>query len=90
MAMKLAKMSTKPFVVTGKLTDEHTVTLDEALPLSPTRVRLVLEPLSPEPRRPYREVMADIRRRQCARGHRPPSREEVDSYLRVERESWGD
>ena len=84
------KRETKPFVVTGKLTDEHTVMLDEALPLSPTRVRLVLEPLSPESRRPYREVMADIRRRQKARGHLPPSREEVDGYLRAERESWGE
>ncbi len=36
------------YVVTGTLTDEHTVTLDEALPLAPTRVRVVVEPVPSE------------------------------------------
>ena len=33
------------YIVTGTLTNERTVTLDEALPLPVTRVRLVIEPL---------------------------------------------
>jgi hypothetical protein len=78
------------YIVTGTLTDAHTVTLDEALPLTPTKVRLVVEPLPSVSQRPYQEVMAKIRQRQQARGHQPPTPEEVDSYIRAERESWGE
>ena len=42
----------------------------------------------PKPQRPYQEVIAEIRSRQHARGHQPPRREEVDTYLQAERESW--
>lgn len=77
-------------IVTGTLTDVQTVSLDEALPLTPTKVRLVVEPLfSASPRR-YQEVIAEIRERQRARGHRPPTREEIDAYLQAERDSWGE
>ena len=78
------------YIVMGTLTDAHTVTLDETLPLAPTKVRLVVEPLSPVCQPPYQEVIAEIRKRQRARGHQPPTREEVDSYLRAERDSWGE
>ena len=78
------------FIVTGTLTDDQTVKLDEAVPLSSGRVRLVVEPLAPKPRRPYLEVMEEIRQSQKARGHVPSSREEIDEYLKAERESWGD
>ena len=33
------------YIVTGTLTDQNTVTLDEALPLTPMKVRLAVEPL---------------------------------------------
>jgi hypothetical protein len=79
----------KPYVLTGTLKDEQTVTLDEALPLKTGRVLLTLEPLRPESRKPYQEVLAGIRRRQLARGHQPRTREEVDAWLSAERESWG-
>ena len=77
------------YVVMGTLTDYHTVELDEALPLPPMKVRLVVEPLRPVSQRSYLEVIARIRQRQQARSHQPPTREEVDSYLRAERDSWG-
>ncbi len=80
----------KPYILTGTLKDEQTVTLDEALPLKSGRVRLTLELLRPEPPKAYREVLAAIRQRQLARGHQPPTREEVDAYLKSERESWGE
>lgn len=76
------------YAVMGTLTDDHTVTLDEALPLSSTRVRVMVEPLRQPVRRMYLEVMAEIRQRQLARGHQPPTREEVDVYLAAERDSW--
>ena len=78
----------KVYIVTGTLTDVHTVTLDEALPLKPAKVRLVVEPLDGEVQQPYQEVIAEIRQRQQARGYQPPIQEEVDTYLRAERDSW--
>lgn len=78
----------KVYIVTGTLTDDHTVTLDEALPLKAARVRLVVEPLDGESQQPYQEVMGEIRRRQKARGYRPAIRQEVDAYLQTERDSW--
>jgi hypothetical protein len=75
------------YIVTGTLIDGNTVKLDETLPLPPNRVRLVVEPLAP-PVDSYQEVMAAIRERQRQRGHRPPTRAEVDAYLEAERESW--
>ena len=79
----------KPYVLTGTLRDELTVALDEALPLKFGKVRLTLEAVGPEPQKHYQEVLADIRRRQRARGHQPRTREEVDAGLASERESWG-
>jgi hypothetical protein len=79
----------KAYVLTGTLKDEQTVTLDKALLLSSGRFRLTLEPLEPELRKSYLEVVAGIRQRQSARGHQPLTREEVDAYLNAERESWG-
>jgi hypothetical protein len=76
------------YIVTGTLTDERTVALDEALPLTSTKVRLVVEPLSPASQSPYHETVAEIRKRQRARGYQPPTKEEVDAYLRAERDSW--
>jgi hypothetical protein len=76
------------FTVTGTLTNARTVTLDEGLPLAPTRVRVVVEPLSSPPTRPYHDVVAEIRARQERRGHQPPSRAEVDAALEQERASW--
>jgi hypothetical protein len=76
------------YIVTGTLADSQTVRLDEALPLTSTRVRLVVEPIASVSAERYREVMADIRQRQQARGHQPANRAQVDSYVRSEREDW--
>ena len=78
------------YVVTGTLTDSRTVTLDEALPLGATKVRLVVEPLGPVAPCPLPEVMAAIRERQRQRGHKPPTPEEVGAHIEAERDSWGD
>lgn len=76
------------YIVTGKMTDARTVTLDEALPLPPERVRLVVEPLSAVVHRPYRDIMVAIRERQIRRGHQPRTREAIDEDLQRERDSW--
>jgi hypothetical protein len=77
------------YVVTGTLADAHTVALDEPLPISQGRVRLVVEPF-PAPQKSHAEVMAAIRERQRQRGYQPPTKEEVDAYIQAERDSWGD
>jgi len=76
------------YVVTGTLTNERTVTLDEALPFPATKVRLVVEPIESVAPRSYQEIMAAIREQQQARGHCPPTAAEVDAYLQAERDSW--
>jgi hypothetical protein len=80
----------KSETVTGRLIDDRTVSLDKPFPLQPMKVRIAIEPLDEKPRRSYRpEVIAQIHQSQIARGHRPPSREEVDLLLQSERDSWG-
>jgi len=78
------------YIVTGTLTDEHTVKLDEALPLAQGKVRLSVELLAPAAKRPHDEVIAEIWARQNARGHQPRTREEIDALLQAERDSWDD
>jgi len=77
------------YVVTGTMADEHTVALDEPLPISQGKVRLVVEPIS-APQKSHAEVMAAIRERQRERGYQPPTKEEVDAYIQAERDGWGD
>jgi hypothetical protein len=76
------------YIVTGTLTNERTVMLDEALPLTSTKVRLVVELLESGAPRSYQETIAAIRERQAARGYQPTTAEEVEAYLQAERDSW--
>lgn len=78
------------YIVTGTLTDNHTVALDESLPVSQGKVRLSVEPLVTIPKRPHAEVIAEIRERQRARDHQPRTREEIDADIQAERDSWDD
>jgi len=71
----------KTEIVTGTLVDDHTVALDKPVRLRPMKVRVAIEPLDEKPK---------IHAAQAARGHCPPSREEVDHRIQSERESWGD
>ena len=77
-------------VVTGTLIDGQTLKLDGAIPIRPGKVRVVVEVIDQEPKRPFAEVMEEIWDNLRKSGHKPPSREEVDAYLRAERESWDD
>lgn len=78
------------YIVTGTLNDVRTVTLDEALPLAPMKVRLAVEPLAGKQMRSHSEVLDEIWARQKARGHLPPTREEVEAYLQAESDRWND
>lgn len=78
------------YVVTGSLTDSRTVRLDEPIPVSGGRVRVIVELGEMERTMSHEDFMARLRQRQEGRGHVPRTREEVDASLRAERESWDD
>ena len=81
----------KTEIVTGTLINDRTVALDKPVPLRLTKVRVAIEPLDEKPCRPYRpDVLTGIYAAQTARGHRPPSRDEVDRRVQSERNTWGD
>lgn len=82
----------KQYILTGTLTDERTVKLDESIPALAAngKVRVVVEPLTGVQTRPLLDVLAEIHDDQRARGYKPRTREEVDAYIRAERESWDD
>jgi hypothetical protein len=91
-------MEAQTYVVTGTITDHKTVRLDEALPITAAKVRVTIEIINDEiindeiinekHPRPLAEVLAEIHEGQRARGHQPPTPQEVDEYLRQERDSW--
>jgi hypothetical protein len=76
------------FLLTGSVVDGQTIKLDEALPITGGKVRVVVEVVEATTPSPYMEVMETIRADQRARGFFPPTREEVDAHLKAERESW--
>jgi hypothetical protein len=78
------------FVVMGSVVDGQTLKLDEALPITAGKVRVVVELVEGAARSPYMEVMEKIWADQRARGFVPPTREDVDAYLKAERDSWDD
>jgi hypothetical protein len=78
------------YVVTGSLTDSRTVRLDEPIPASGCKVRVIVELADTARKMSNEEFLAWLRERQEARGHIPRTREEVDASLRAERDSWDD
>ena len=82
---------TNAYIVTGTLTDEKTVHLDEPLPVSAGRVRVILESTpGVRQKQSWAEYFAGLRARQAARGHVPRSAAEIDAQMREERASWDD
>lgn len=78
------------FVVTGSLTDSRTVCLDEPIPISCGKVRVIVEMTEVTRKMSHDEFLAWLRERHESRGHVPRTREEIDASLRDERESWDD
>jgi hypothetical protein len=76
------------YQVTGEMTDSRHVTLDQAIPVAAGKVRVIVERIPPSATRDLAEFERQLRERQKARGHVPPSKEEIDAYLKAERESW--
>ena len=78
------------YELTGELTDGRNLVLDVPLPLPPGRVRVIVEQLAAALKPDLIAFERELRSRQAARGHVPPTKEEVDAYLEAERNSWDD
>ncbi len=81
------------YVRTGTLTDAQTVKLSEPLPVTAGEVRVTLhiaEPTVNPPKDSLTEYLERLRVEQERRGHVPMTREEIDAYIKGERDSWGD
>jgi hypothetical protein len=76
------------YQVTGELTDSRHVTLDQPIPLTAGRVRVMVEQLPTGPKQDLSAFERTLRDRQQARGHLPRTKEEIDAYLAAERDSW--
>jgi hypothetical protein len=72
---------TKTHVVNGTITDPKTITLDESLPEGDGRVRVWVEILPKGPKPTMAEAIAEIRARQQARGHVPPTTAEIEAHF---------
>ncbi len=86
---------THAYVLNGTLTDAQTVRLSEPLPVQAgDEVRLTVEVVRTA--RPHGNaadvlaVLAKIREEQHQSGHVPMTKEEIDAYIKGERDSWGD
>ena len=79
---------TDTYTATGTLVDGRTVTLNRDIPIPKGKVRVVVKSLEEISKRPVLDVLSDIHKKQNARGHTPPVREQVDTYLQAERNSW--
>lgn len=76
------------YIVTGSLSDGRTVALDEPLPQSTGKVRVIVEILPSNVNPDRVAFMENMWEEQRRRGHVPPTKEQVDAYIRSERDSW--
>ena len=74
--------------VMGELTDNRHVTLDEPIALTEGKVRLIVEVVPGGAKPDLAGFERILRERQKARGHVPPTKEEIDAYINAERDSW--
>jgi hypothetical protein len=78
------------YEVVGSTEDGTTIVLEAPLPVR-GRLKIQVEPLQlaevPTATRMW-EVLNEIHERQRARGHQPPTAEEVDAYLKQLRSEW--
>jgi hypothetical protein len=80
---------TNAYIVTGTLTDANTVKLDEPLPVTAGKLRVIVEHApAVRQKQSWSEYFAALRARQAARGYVPRSAAEIETQIREERESW--
>jgi hypothetical protein len=62
--------------------------LDEPIPLALGKVRVIVEQVPNAPKADLAVFERTLRERQTARGHVPRTKEEIDAYVKAERDSW--
>jgi hypothetical protein len=78
------------YLVTGSLTDSRTIQLDDPIPVSSGKIRVIVEVADIARKMSHEEFLTWLQNRQETRGHVPCTREDVEACLRTERESWDD
>lgn len=76
------------YEVNGEMTDSSHVTLDQPIPVSQGRVRVIVEPVGGESKSGLKEFMEQMWEAQRRRGHVPRTKEQIDAELNAERNSW--
>ncbi len=80
---------TQAYVLTGQLSDSRSLVLDEPVPLNNGRVQVTVQAImQKKSKQSHDEILSRIHARMKARGHVPPTKEEVDRYIEEERNSW--
>jgi hypothetical protein len=81
----------RAYVVTGQINQGRTIELDEGLPGIVGKVRLTVEPLQiPERGIGWVKSLDHIHLQLESSGHVPSTREEIEDYIRTERQTWDD
>jgi hypothetical protein len=81
---------TRNYTVMGTIIDGKTITLDEPIPLSAGRVKMVVEELAFEQVSSLEDFLEKLQRRREGRNYVPRSREEIDRALQEDRDGWDD
>lgn len=75
---------------TGHMIDAHTMHLNDPVPEMNRDLSITVREKAVEMPKDTIAALEWIRESQRKRGHIPPTREEVDAYIKAERDSWGD
>ena len=75
---------------TGHMIDAHTMHLKDPVPEMNRELSITVRDNVAEVPKDIFAALEWIRESQRKRGHSPPTREEVDAYIKAERDSWGD
>ena len=77
------------YTVTGTLSNEQTVVLDQPIPLPAGGVRVTIVRLyATQSKAPFLARLEAIHQALRASGYRPHTREQVDAQIQAERASW--
>jgi hypothetical protein len=82
-------MQGQTYTTTATLSDKRTLLLDSPVPIPAGRVRITVEALPPAPSGlEFLARLQTIHASLQASGHQPPTKQEVDSRLQIERDTW--
>ncbi len=78
------------YTVTGALSNERTIILDQPIPLLASNVRVTVVILAEtQPQSQFLVKLEAIHQVLRASGYQPRTKEQVDAQIQAERESWG-